>query len=225
MSKTVERFFDNKARPWSAKYSRTGPLAGRLLRFEACVAGLVVPPARILDVGCGTGELASRLSSRGFSVTGCDISARMLERAQAVSAMTAIEWVRLDCAWKRLPFADVSFNVVTMSSVLEYINDLSGVVQEIARVLRPGGVLVVTVPDTRHVIRRIEALLAMALRVYEVHRLLPLPRLRDFAEYLILSRNRLSLAKWVKMFQSHGLSLLQGPTQPETLALLTFRRC
>ena len=62
-------------------------------------------------------------------------------------------WVRLEPGWRRLPFASAAFDVVVAASVLEYVAEPAAVLRECARVLRPGGVVLYTVPDLRHPVR------------------------------------------------------------------------
>ena len=62
-------------------------------------------------------------------------------------------WVRLEPGWGSLPFAPGAFDVVVASSVLEYVAEPAAVLRECARVLRPGGVVLYTVPDLRHPVR------------------------------------------------------------------------
>ena len=102
------------------------------------------PLSRVLDLGCGTGELA-RLVARHYRssrVVGADFTRAMLEHAaKASSART--EGSRLDFAQataQRLPFADGSFDLVTNAFVARNLSDLVGAFREVHRVLRPAGV-------------------------------------------------------------------------------------
>ena len=85
-------------------------------------------------------------------MTGCDISRQMLLRATRDRGGCA-GWVQLEPEWRRLPFASAAFDVVVTASVLEYVAEPAAALRECARVLRPGGVVLYTVPDLRHPIR------------------------------------------------------------------------
>ena len=148
----VLRLFEAKAVTWSAKYAPDGPLTGRLASLSAAVRRHAGVGNRVLDLGCGTGELARALATAGFQVTGCDVSPQMLLRAARDRGGCA-GWVRLEPDWRTLPFASAAFDVVVAASVLEYVADPAVVLRECARVLHPGGVMLYTVPDLRHPVR------------------------------------------------------------------------
>ena len=150
------RLFEAKAVGWAAKYAQDGPLTGRLASLSAAVSWHARTGDLVLDLGCGTGELARALAADGFRVTGCDISPQMLLRAARDPGGPGAGrawWVWLEPGWRRLPFASAAFDVVVAASVLEYVAEPAAVLRECARVLRPGGVVLYTVPDLRHPIR------------------------------------------------------------------------
>lgn len=97
--------------------------------------GAVRPGDRVLDVCCGTGDLALADREAGGDVTGLDFSERMLARARRKS--DAIEWVRGDAT--ALPFSDEAFDAVTVGFGVRNLEDLESGLRELARVLRPGG--------------------------------------------------------------------------------------
>jgi demethylmenaquinone methyltransferase/2-methoxy-6-polyprenyl-1,4-benzoquinol methylase len=98
-------------------------------------AAAVRPGDRVLDACCGTGDLALEDLRAGGVVTGLDFSERMLERARRKSG--AVEWVQGDAT--ELPFADGSFDAVTVGFGIRNVSDLELGLRELARVLRPGG--------------------------------------------------------------------------------------
>jgi SAM-dependent methyltransferase len=148
----VLRLFDAKAVTWPAKYAPDGPLADRLARLSAAVSRYAQAGDRVLDLGCGTGELTRALAAAGLRTAGCDISRQMLMRAPRDRG-GCVGWVQLEPSWRTLPFASAAFDVVVASSVLEYVAEPAAVLRECARVLRPGGVVLYTVPDLRHPVR------------------------------------------------------------------------
>ena len=116
----VLRLFDAKAVTWPAKYAPDGPLADRLASLSAAVSRYAQAGDRVLDLGCGTGELTRALAAAGLRVAGCDISRQMLLRAPRDRA-GSVGWVQLEPGWRRLPFASAAFDVVVAASVLEYV--------------------------------------------------------------------------------------------------------
>jgi len=84
---------------------------------------------RVLDVGCGDGQVARALAAAGCAVTGIDPTARNLEVARE----------RVEGAADDLPFPDAHFDAVVACLVFEHIDDVDAAIAEVARVLRPGG--------------------------------------------------------------------------------------
>jgi len=97
--------------------------------------GAVRPADKVLDACCGTGDLALAAERCGGTVTGVDFSERMLVRARAKSS--TVDWVLADVT--ALPFADGSFDAVTVGFGIRNVPDLEAGLAELARVLRPGG--------------------------------------------------------------------------------------
>jgi len=98
---------------------------------------------RILDAGCGAGPLFAALRDRGAIVTGIDKSAGMLEQARRRLGHGAdLQVAELGSP---LPFPDDTFDDVTASLVLHYLEDWGPTLAELRRVLKPGGRLIVSV--------------------------------------------------------------------------------
>jgi ubiquinone biosynthesis O-methyltransferase len=102
-----------------------------------------VSGCRVLDVGCGDGAFAVALARRGASVTGIDQSAAMIDAARVRAARHHADVSFQVADAQRLPFADAAFDVVTAITILCFVDDAGPVFREIARVLKPGGRLVI----------------------------------------------------------------------------------
>lgn len=94
--------------------------------------------ARILDVGCGSGRFMRRLEEAGALVVGVDVDAGVLEVAR-----TRVRGPLLRADASRLPFADAAFDISIAVTVLEFICEPRRVLEEMARVTRPTGRLVI----------------------------------------------------------------------------------
>jgi demethylmenaquinone methyltransferase/2-methoxy-6-polyprenyl-1,4-benzoquinol methylase len=98
------------------------------------------PAQRVLDVATGTGMVAAELRKRAdCSVVGIDQSPEMLGAAKARFAgeTNSVELVQGQA--EQLPFADASFDAVTFTYLLRYVDDPKATMRELARVVRPGG--------------------------------------------------------------------------------------
>jgi 2-polyprenyl-3-methyl-5-hydroxy-6-metoxy-1,4-benzoquinol methylase len=120
--------------------SSIGETVLRRLRI-ARISPYVPARATLLDVGCGRGKLLFDLAPR--LVRGYGVDQRV--EARTVQNVTLQPWV-FPAA---LPFVESSFEVVTMTAVLEHVTDADWLLRECHRVLRPGGTLVVTTPSPR----------------------------------------------------------------------------
>jgi ubiquinone/menaquinone biosynthesis C-methylase UbiE len=102
-------------------------------------AGALGPASRVLEVGVGTGRIALPLAARVARYAGADLSAPMLEQLVAKRGARPVDPVRADVA--RLPFADGRFDAVVGVHVFHLIPAWREALAEVARVLRPGGLL------------------------------------------------------------------------------------
>ena len=145
----VRAMFDGIARVYDLMNSlMTAGLHHRWRERAADLAALR-PGGRALDVACGTGDLAIELARRvgpSGTVVGSDFSEAMLERARAKSSGVRWEWANA----LELPYADGEFDAATVGFGARNFSDLDRGLAEMARVVRPGGrvvVLEITTPQ------------------------------------------------------------------------------
>ncbi|MEE9301540.1 MAG: methyltransferase domain-containing protein [Alphaproteobacteria bacterium] len=101
------------------------------------------PPMKVLDIGCGTGVNAEALAAKGHEVSGIDISPVAIEKFRARGFDGAVCNIN-----EEIPFEDGTFDLVFGSDVIEHIIDTERALSEMNRVLRPGGQLVLSTPNS-----------------------------------------------------------------------------
>lgn len=131
-----------------------------MARWGRAIRLLPPPPARVLDCGCAFGFMTARLARR-YWVAGIDMDGGYVERARRRVPGADI----LQGGAANLPWDDASFDAAVCLDVLEHCPDPEAAVSELARVVRPGGTLVASVPHAGLLGR------ADSLNVY--HRLFP----------------------------------------------------
>ncbi|HEU0130596.1 MAG TPA: methyltransferase domain-containing protein [Mycobacteriales bacterium] len=136
--------YDDLAEEWWRPRGAFAPLHWVAKARAALVPEAERPGALLLDVACGGGLLAPHVFGKGYRHVGVDIG----ESATRIARERGIETVRGDVLC--LPVKDAAAVVVVAGEVFEHVRDLDTMVAEIARVLRPGGLLVCdTLNDTR----------------------------------------------------------------------------
>lgn len=99
------------------------------------------PGGRLLDVGCGVGQVVARLTEKGFEAHGVDVSEPNIERAKKFCPRCQLY------DGKRLPFPDQYFSSVGALNVLEHVDEPEAFLSELVRVTEPGGRLVISSPN------------------------------------------------------------------------------
>jgi len=147
----VRAMFDRIARVYDLMNSVMTAGLHHRWRERAADLAAIGPGGRALDVACGTGDLAVELARRvgpSGTVVGSDFSEAMLERARAKSAAVRWEWANA----LELPYPDDGFDAATVGFGARNFSDLDRGLAEMARVVRPGGrvvVLEITTPQRR----------------------------------------------------------------------------
>jgi SAM-dependent methyltransferase len=96
-------------------------------------------PGRALDLGAGQGAISQALRDRGFEVTATDVNTSQFRASGVTCLKTDLN--------RPLPFSEGSFDLVMAVEILEHLESPRGLLREIFRVLRPGGLAVVTTPN------------------------------------------------------------------------------
>jgi ubiquinone/menaquinone biosynthesis C-methylase UbiE len=152
----VRRYFSDSARQWLARaYQEVDetaayPVGAQRVRLalEAVVDRLGAPRGHLVDLGCGGGDLAISAAAAGFRATGVDIAEGMIAEAEArrdalpPAAREHVTFHVGDVVETRLPTG--SADAVTAIGLVEYLADDAPFLTEAARILRVGGVLVVS---------------------------------------------------------------------------------
>ena len=98
-------------------------------------------PGRLLDVGCGTGDLAAAFAKGGWSVAGIEPSVQAAEHARE-AGVEAVTGTLADAPWE-----DGHFDAIVFNHSLEHIDEPAQAIADAARLLRPGGLLAIAVPN------------------------------------------------------------------------------
>ena len=130
--RSLRRSFDRLAPEWNT--TRAAP--DRLEAIERALEGLPDPPARVLDLGTGSGAVARAAAARwpNAEVVGADASPGMVAEAQRLASSSRERYDVADAS--ALPYADGSFDAVVLNNMIPFFDEL-------ARVTAPGGVVAI----------------------------------------------------------------------------------
>ena len=225
-SERTRNFFDETAGGWSSRYDRDLNMALRRKRFAEALQPRLTAPADVLDFGCGSGVIGRHLAGYGYRMTGCDLSAAMIEQARAADLSHSAKWVALEKVPPAalLPFDDSSFDAVISSSVLEYVGTVDTTLAEVGRILRPGGWVLATVPDMRSPSRQRELWFRRAATIPLLAAIFDHSRWREGARYQRISINRWPGAKWYAALEAADFRVDPLPECTGPLVLLSARK-
>jgi len=206
------RFHDEIAAGWTAGYARSG-FARRLDLFRPILTKHVRPGSSWVDLGCGSGVLSKELLALGATVIGVDGSPRMLSHAlEQMGSQYAgrVGWIQSDVqSIDRLK--NGTFDGVLCSSVVEYLDRPDALLKEAARILSPGGVLVISLPSTFSAVRMLQKSIRALASMFG----------KDMFSYLSVSRLEISPRAIDRLFQEAGFSVTRltrfDPVLPRAL--------
>jgi SAM-dependent methyltransferase len=115
------------------------------------VAEFVTPGASVFDIGCGVGALTQRLHDEGYVAVGADIDAR--------GYMAKAPHLLWDSGADKLPVPERSVDAVCAIEILEHVENPLAVLRNVRRILKPGGVLIVSTPNISHPRSRLKFLM------------------------------------------------------------------
>jgi ubiquinone/menaquinone biosynthesis C-methylase UbiE len=151
MVQQVDAYFASAAAYWRDIYALAGTQAeifrDRQAGALAWIETLAQPTGgRALDLGCGAGYLSVVMACRGYRVDAIDTSPAMVEVAQQTAAAVGVgEGLHVDIGdANALTFCDASFDLVVAIALLPWLPHVQPAIDEMARVLRPGGHVIVT---------------------------------------------------------------------------------
>ena len=155
-AKDAVSFHRELASGWEQRYAKPA-FQARLRAFQECLAGYDLHGQEWLDAGCGSGTLARYLVESGARVLGVDAAEEMVVLARELASDKKYgQQLRFEHipTIANVPLSDNSLDGILCSSVLEYVPDPAACLKEFARVLRPTGLLVVSVANRRSFIRK-----------------------------------------------------------------------
>jgi 2-polyprenyl-6-hydroxyphenyl methylase/3-demethylubiquinone-9 3-methyltransferase len=204
---------------WEQRYQKPA-FRARLRAFEECLSGHDLRGQHWLDAGCGSGTMSRYLLEVGASVLGVDAADEMIATARRLAGQAVQSKVRSDVQSKaqsdfqskdrrtpqlrfehvatiaHLPLASQSLDGILCSSVLEYVPDPAACLEEFARVLRPGGLLLISVANRSSLVRR------MQVGTHRLGRLLG----QSWCAFLVYSHHDYTAENFRVSLQEHGFA-------------------
>jgi len=186
-------------------------MARTLDRFQSIDPALldIGPADRVIDLGCGTGRHVLELAKTPCNAIGADLSRHdlrigrylleIMRRRDEVAAR--VHW--LQTAGERLPFVDAAFDRVICTETLEHVDDDAVLARELARVLKPGGILAVSVPDEHseklfwRLSKNYRTQIGGHVRIYRRRQIIDLLREAGLTPYAVRYRHSLETAYWL----------------------------
>lgn len=152
-SPAIKYHDETVAEKWNSRYEQLG-FRRRIQTVENFLGNRLLNGQVWLDAGCGTGIMARLLHKKGASVTAVDASPNMLSQATRLSKehYPNVHFQQINTV-EDLPFEETHFDGIACSSVLEYVDSPKQCLEDFHRVLKVGGLLVLSVPSGDSVLR------------------------------------------------------------------------
>jgi 2-polyprenyl-3-methyl-5-hydroxy-6-metoxy-1,4-benzoquinol methylase len=141
---TAKQFYDSSDRYFDICENRNEDSFRNILDV---IKQYVPKDAKLLEFGCGTGNLASMVAKMGYSTLGIDISDRFIAYAKDQYKAQSDKLDFQVVGFGKLPFADQSFDCIYTCAVLEHCYEVDKIIQDFHRLLKPNGILIIGTPN------------------------------------------------------------------------------
>lgn len=139
-----ELFYDSIADNWDQIITYKVETSKRIrIIFDDLLSEIDLKDKKFLDAGCGLGFFSKRAFSKKAKVTGIDIGGRLIARCK--KTIPGVNF--MNGSVTRMPFDDKSFDIVLSTEVIEHVEDPVDAIQELFRVVKPNGYIVLTTPN------------------------------------------------------------------------------
>ncbi len=119
----------------------------RRKKLEGLLDPIAIPGRRVLDIGCGTGIMAHFFVGKGCQYIGTDASSKMIEQARVRHLSKKNNKIRFIISdVEELNFKDNCFDIILAAGLIEYFDNCSKALLEMIRILKPEGILIITLP-------------------------------------------------------------------------------
>ena len=152
--KAVREYFSGETTRWDEVYNQDDSLFNYEMQkrkeivFELIKKNLGNGKQKAIDVGCGAGHYVKEMINLGFDTVGSDISKSMIDLTNSNLRIDKDHSPNLLCAdCEFIPFPDNYFNLVICIGVLSYVNDEIKILQELKRIVKDGGTVIVSFPN------------------------------------------------------------------------------
>ena len=194
------QFHDHLAEEWELKYQRPA-FKNRLHAFFSLLHGNDSATGKWLDAGCGTGILSRRLAERGCDVIGVDASPKMVEVAKRLARSGPVAdklSFHLIETIEKLDFSGSIFDGIICSSVIEYVDEPVRTISEFAGLLKPKGLLLVSVPNKLSLLRLVTRTLGRGITKLTA---------KPWPSYFCMSKNEYSFDSFALLLDSKGFKV------------------
>ncbi|UFH55367.1 bifunctional 2-polyprenyl-6-hydroxyphenol methylase/3-demethylubiquinol 3-O-methyltransferase UbiG [Spirosoma sp. KNUC1025] len=157
-SRNAIDFHNDIAARFDQKYESSPAFRDRFQVWTTLFDRYIRQTDQVMDMGCGSGIFSNYLAEKGCRVTGIDGSPAMIKLCNEKKTSPNVQYIR-----QSLPVDDLAVyqqqDAIVLSSVLEYIDPMAPLIQQVRTLLKPNGILFVSIPNSLSVYRRVERII------------------------------------------------------------------